>query len=298
MKRRDQTRLFSVIESDNSPPPGAYRRESGTTQDPATRHKVTWYLTGRCPQWHHPPMKSRFRLALSVALVLHTAPMSAFAACAADAMVVFDGSASMAEVGFDPSRPTRIQDARLAMRDAMPDIAPYRRVGLLVYGPGSGDACGNIDLRFAPRANAADDVISNIDALSPAGLTPLAESVARAAETLDYRNKPGVVVLVTDGNETCGGRPCALGDRLMANSTNLTVHVIGFKVLVDFFSWDNPEQQDYGDGKTVAKCLADRTGGMFVSTETVQELADALRQTLGCALIGQRNGAAQGHLPT
>lgn len=237
-------------------------------------------------------MRTSLRLAFSVGLVLHSAPMAGATGCAADAMVVFDGSSSMAEVGYDPGLPTRIEDARAAMRDAMPDIAPYRRVGLLVYGPGSGDACSNIDLRFGPRANAADDVIREIDNLTPSGLTPLAQSVERAAEALDYRTRPGIVVLVTDGNETCGGRPCALGDRLMANSTKLTVHVIGFKVLVDFFSWDNPEQQDYDDGKTVAKCLADRTGGMFVSTETVQELADALRRTLGCTVIGHGPVAA------
>jgi len=56
---------------------------------------------------------------------------------------------------------------------------------------------------------------------------------------------------------------------------------------VDFFSWDNPEQEDVGAGNTVSKCLSDRTGGLYVSTETVDELADALRVTMGCALIGQ-----------
>ena len=126
-----------------------------------------------------------------------------------------------------------------------------------------------------------------MDQLVPKGLTPLAASVRQAAEALDYRRAPGIVVLVTDGNETCGGRPCALGDALAREAADLTVHVIGFKVIVDFFSWDNPEQQSYEDGNTVAKCLADRTGGMYVSTETVDELADALRVTMGCALIGQ-----------
>ena len=37
----------------------------------------------------------------------------------------------------------------------------------------------------------------------------------------------------------------------------------------------------------VYAALADRTGGMYVSTETVDELAVALRETLGCALIGR-----------
>ncbi|WP_232796534.1 vWA domain-containing protein [Roseovarius salinarum] len=206
--------------------------------------------------------------------------------CARDAMLVFDGSASMGEIGHDPSRPTRIEEARAAMRRAMPRITPYRRVGLLVYGPGGADACSGIDLRFAPAPDAAGALIGAIGALAPGGLTPLAASVRAAARTLEYRERPGIVVLVTDGNETCGGRPCALGGALAASARDLTVHVVGFRVVQDPFSWNSPEADSY-DGQTVAKCLADRTGGLYVSTDTVDELAQALRVTLGCALIGR-----------
>ncbi len=206
--------------------------------------------------------------------------------CATDAMLVFDGSASMSEIGFDTQAATRIIEARDAMRRAMPQIAPYRRVGLIAYGPGAGDACSNIDLRFAPMPDAAAALVAEVDALRPGGLTPLAASVRVAAEVLDYRKRPGLVVLVTDGNETCGGRPCALGRELAAEARDLTVHVIGFRVVVDFFSWDSPEADTYTQGNTVAKCLADFTGGMYVSTETVEDLASALRNTLGCPLIG------------
>ncbi|MCE8006674.1 VWA domain-containing protein [Aestuariivita sp.] len=226
-------------------------------------------------------------LTLALSLAASATHLAAAPGCAADAMLVFDGSASMDELGFDIQEATRIVEARQAVREAMPDITPYRRVGLLVYGPGPLDACSNIDLRFGPIADAATPIIDAVEALDPRGLTPLAASVRQAAEALAYRSAPGIVVLVTDGNETCGGRPCALGDALAREAADLTVHVIGFKVVVDFFSWDNPEQQTYEDGKTVAKCLADRTGGLFVSTETVGELADALRTTLGCALIGR-----------
>ena len=214
--------------------------------------------------------------------------------CAVDAILVFDGSASMAQIGYDVSEPTRIVEARAAIRAAMPDITPYRRVGLLVYGPGPLEACDNIDLRFAPVERASPAIIAAIDALRPKGLTPLAASVRKAAETLDYRHKPGIVVVVTDGNETCGGRPCALGEALSREGADLTVHVIGFKVVVDFFSWDNPEQQTYDEANTVAKCMADRTGGIFVSTQTVDELADALRVTLGCPVVGLAAPAGPG----
>lgn len=214
-------------------------------------------------------------------------PAQSLADCARDAMLVFDGSASMQEIGFDIQEATRIVDARSAIRQAMPRIAPYRRVGLLIYGPGPKDACSNIDLRFGPVDQAAEPIIDEIERLNPSGMTPLAASVHAAAQTLDYERRPGIVVLVTDGNETCGGRPCALADALARTGRDLTVHVIGFKVVVDFFGWDNPEQSAFADGDTVAKCLADRTGGMFVSTQTVEELTDALQETLGCPLIGQ-----------
>jgi Ca-activated chloride channel family protein len=208
-------------------------------------------------------------------------------ACAEDAMLVFDGSGSMSEITFDIADATRIVDARIAVRRAMPEITPYRDVGLIIYGPGGVDSCGGIDLRFGPTPDAAEAILFEVDTLRPGGLTPLTASVRAAAETLEYRTHPGVVVLVTDGNETCGGRPCALGAELAATSANLQVHVIGFKVVNDFFSWNSPEHKADLEGGTVAKCLADQTGGLFVSTETVDELTAALNQTLGCALVGR-----------
>src|SRR6056297_903695 len=226
-------------------------------------------------------------LPLALALGLSALPggpaPQAAGGCARDAMPVFDGSGSMGEVGHDPTAPTRIEDARRAVRAAMPDIAPVRRVGLLTYGPGGGNACSGIDLRFDPRADAGAAVVAGIDALAPGGLTPLAASVTAAAGVL---GGAGIVVLVTDGNETCGGTPCALGARLAAERPGLTVHVIGFRVVYDPFSWNSPEAQDL-DGETVAKCQPDATGGLFVSTETVGELADALRVTLGCVVVGR-----------
>jgi Ca-activated chloride channel family protein len=200
-------------------------------------------------------------IALCLALTALPGPMpQAATGCATDAMLVFDGSGSMAEVGHDPTAATRINDARAALRRVMPEIAPYRRIGLLTYGAGGTHPCSGITRHFDPMPDAGAAVVA-------------------------YHTQPGIVVLVTDGNETCGGTPCALGKALAAEARDLTVHVIGFRVVHDPFSWNSPEAQGY-DGQTVAKCLADATGGLFVSTETVDELATALRETLGCPLIG------------
>jgi len=226
----------------------------------------------------------RIALALSCSLAL---PAEAQAPCAIDAMVVFDGSASMAEIGFDTGETNRITDARAAIARVMPDVEHFRRIGLVTYGPGPEGSCDGVRLRFPPIEAAAAQMVSEINALVPTGLTPLTDAVARAAEVLDYRLQPAIIVLVTDGNETCGGRPCALGRALEASAADLTVHVIGYKAESDFFSWDSPEANEVAQGDTVAKCLSDTTGGQFVSTETVDELVAALRGTLGCVLVGR-----------
>ena len=104
-------------------------------------------------------------------------PAQATYDCAADAMLVFDGSASMEEIGFDVSAATRIDEARVAVRRALPSIAAVRRVGLIIYGPNSGDSCAGIDLRFAPIAAADGPIIAAVEAMRPTGLTPLSASV-------------------------------------------------------------------------------------------------------------------------
>ncbi|ABV93800.1 conserved hypothetical protein [Dinoroseobacter shibae DFL 12 = DSM 16493] len=211
--------------------------------------------------------------------------------CSEDAMVVFDGSGSMSEMGFNLMDEPRIFAARRAIRQVMPQVAPVRNLGLLVYGPGPREACDNIDLRFSPIPDAAPRMIAEIDRLMPSGNTPLTASVARAAEALDYRTRPGVVVLVTDGKETCGGAPCQLAAELAADAPALTVHVIGFKLRGEHFSWDSENQHDYRQGQTVARCLADQTGGLYLTTETVDELVAALRTTLGCPIFGRLEDA-------
>lgn len=218
-------------------------------------------------------------LASVLALGVGIAPLHAQQGCARDAMVVFDGSGSMAEMGFNLLDEPRILDARRAMRTVMPQVAPVRRMGLITYGPGAKAQCDSVQLRFAPVPNAADRMISEVERLEPEGETPLTDAIAQAAAVLDYTNKPGVIVLVTDGKDTCGGAPCALAADL-ARGADMTVHVIGFRVRGEHFAW--PDQPADTAVEPVARCLADQTGGTYVHAETLDDLIVALRQTLGC----------------
>ena len=59
-------------------------------------------------------------------------------------------------------------------------------------------------------------IMSAVNAINPAGKTPLVEAVKRAADVL---HDQGTIVLLTDGEETCGGAPCELGKSLKASGT-------------------------------------------------------------------------------
>jgi Ca-activated chloride channel family protein len=146
-------------------------------------------------------------------------------------MIVFDASGSMAgnvDQGIATIKP-RIDEVRAALSTVLPSATKFRRVGLITFGPGPYNQY-NIQLNFAPLPHAAAPIMKAVDALTPAGKTPLTSAVQQAAEVLDYRNKPGVVVVVTDGEETCGRSPCELGEQLHAAALQLTVHVIGYRL--------------------------------------------------------------------
>lgn len=206
--------------------------------------------------------------------------------CTDDAMIVFDGSGSMAEMGFNAIGEPRIIEARQAMRAVLPEIAPLRRLGLVIYGPSpQGNTCENVSLRMDPQWQAAPAITAEIDALSPTGGTALTDAVRLAASRLGLGRTPaaqGEVVLVTDGKETCGGSPCQLANRIAREAPGLTVHVIGFKVRGEHWDWSNPD----AEAESVARCLAEDTGGQYVSAETLDELIGALRVTLGCNVFG------------
>ena len=200
--------------------------------------------------------------------------------CTDDAMIVFDASGSMSGnqvLGIPNSRP-RIDEVRAALARVLPSATRIRRVGLITYGPGPYNQC-NVRLDLKPTEDAFKLIMRAVNALVPAGKTPLTSAVQQAAEVLNYRSKPGVIVLVTDGEETCGGAPCELGKQLRLLGHQLTVHTIAFRY--EGFSWTG------GNSVVDLMCLANENRGIFAKANSEQELVDALEKTLDCPMISQ-----------
>ncbi len=200
--------------------------------------------------------------------------------CTDDAMIVFDVSGSMSgnqTLGIPNTRP-RIDEVRSALSHVLPSATRFRRVGLVTYGPGPYNQC-NVSLDLKPTADASKPIMRVVNRLVPAGKTPLTSGVEQAAEALDYRNKPGVIVVVTDGEETCGRSPCDLAASLHDDAAQLTIHVIGFRY--SGYSWT---------GKSSfmqLRCIANENNGLYIKANDEEELIEALKKTLDRPMLSQ-----------
>ena len=201
--------------------------------------------------------------------------------CTEDAVVVFDASGSMSgnqTLGIPNSR-ARIDEARAAFAQVVPNATKFRKVGLVTYGPGPYNQC-NVKFEFKPMPNAAFPIMSAVNTLVLGCVTPLTQGIETAADALDFRSKPGVVVVITDGEETCGRSPCDLAKQLHAAGYKLTIHVIAFRW--DYgFSWT-------GSGRVMdLMCVAQENGGLYIKANSEEELVEALEKTLDCPMVSQ-----------
>ncbi|MFD1340935.1 vWA domain-containing protein [Litorisediminicola beolgyonensis] len=201
----------------------------------------------------------------------------ASAGCYEDAMLVLDASGSMAAADIPITGPTRLDHAKSALAKVLPDLPEARRMGLMTYGAGQETSCDTVRLRVAPMPQSQGSILAEIGRLSPSGGTPLADAVRSAAEVLEHRVNPVTLVVLTDGEDTCGGAVCHLAETLRAEGRDTIVHVIGFRILE---SRHGVPQASISPG-----CLAAETGGYDLRVDTAEELTEALSRTLSCPLI-------------
>lgn len=197
-------------------------------------------------------------------------PVDPLSSCRSDAMIVFDASGSMGTTDYTLKIP-RITAAKNAMNRVLPEMEELRRLGLIVYGEGEYNQCDSIELRLRPTEHAAATLMHEIASINPRGRTPLTESVKEAAEVLNYKDQEATIVLLTDGEETCGGDPCRTAAALKAAAKGLTIHVIGYREKIG--------------GYFTSRCMAELTGGQYIPASNEEELIHALRKTLGCPFV-------------
>ena len=187
--------------------------------------------------------------------------------------LILDASGSMIETLPGAQEQTRMDAAREAMRDVIARI-PEREglnVGFRIYGHegSSSDAdrpqsCRATELLVPMDGVDTRALLEQVDAFQPTGWTPLALALETAAGDFLPRGESvtNAIIMVTDGEETCGGDPCQAAAALHAADVAVTTHVVGF-ALTD-------EQQQ------AVRCIADEGGGRLFAAEDAATLSDAV----------------------
>lgn len=150
-------------------------------------------------------------------------------------------------------------------------------VGLRVYGHRTGDkedpaiGCRDTALEVPIKGVDAAAIREKVSGIRARGRTPIEFALREAAK--DFPSAPGgdnVVILVSDGKETCGGDPCAAAKALHEAGVGLKIHVVGFDI--------KPEE------RAELECIAKAGGGRYFPADSAAGLNEALAKAQDQAL--------------
>ncbi|HSD54879.1 MAG TPA: VWA domain-containing protein [Burkholderiales bacterium] len=203
----------------------------------------------------------------------------------------------------------RIDLAKSALTDLARTVLPDGSAfALRVFGHKEAGSCRtDLELPLAPLdRNAAVARIQGLGAMNLAK-TPIGASLLKVRDDLRGVTGPMLVVLVTDGEETCGGDPKAAIQTLRAGGADVRVNIVGFAVdevvLKEtfrewarvgnggYFDAQNGEQLKSAMRATLRPTYQVLAGGKVVATGTVN--GDAIEVPSGSYKVRVLGAAAR-----
>lgn len=175
-------------------------------------------------------------------------------------MIVFDASGSM---WGQIDGKAKIDIAKSTLNNLIGELSNNQLMGLVSYGHRRKGDCNDIETILPISPLNHENFKSKLDSINPKGKTPLSASVLHAAKELKYTEDKATIILLTDGLETCDLDPCKLAENLSKDGIDFTAHVIGFDV-------GSLNQESL-------KCLANTTGGKYLTANNASELSKALK---------------------
>lgn len=173
-----------------------------------------------------------------------------------EVVLIVDGSGSMKEPF--PGASSRIDMAKRSVDNMVRGLPPGIEVGLIDF-----QSCDNVRRdKFYGDAERGQ-LIGEVSRLSPWGGTPLARSIERAGNIVSG-DVESVIVVVSDGEESCGGDPCAAARALKAAKPKAIVNVIDIS-------------GDAGS-RAVIQCVAQATGGQVLKADSAQDMMRKMQQ--------------------
>ena len=181
-------------------------------------------------------------------------------------LVILDASGSMWQKIDDRFRIEIAREALVKLvSETIPAGTPF---ALRAFGQKEPRSCRtDLEISLAPLDRTA--VVRTINAIEPQELskTPIAASLGRVGEDLGGVTGERVVVLVTDGEETCDGDPEAAIRQLTASGTDVRVNIVGFAI------------DEYALRKTF-EGWAQLGGGTYMDAQNADDLEIAISQAV------------------
>ena len=214
---------------------------------------------------------------IGFSLMLGSAVLAPFSGAAAGTgrsiALVLDASGSMnAKL---PDGQTKIDAAKAAVANLLSTLPGATRLAFRVYGHGSPTREKNCQdtallVPFGAAASNKQSVLAASSGIRAQGYTPISHVLKLAARDLAGEDAASrVVVLVSDGKETCAADPCATAKALADADARLVVHTVGLGV--------------DAAARYQLQCIANVARGIYVGADSTAELAAALVKTADAA---------------
>lgn len=176
-------------------------------------------------------------------------------------VLVLDASGSMAEESGSGTRMAEAKEALTGFADTLPEGSS---VSLRVYGHEGDNSDAGREISCASTESVYSGApyeggfTAALDDVEPVGWTPLGLAISEAADDIPADATDGIVYVVTDGIETCGGDPVVAAQDLAGAGIEPIVNVIGFQA---------------GDADQEAlRAIADAGGGKYTQADTQADL--------------------------
>lgn len=193
---------------------------------------------------------------------------------APEMIMVFDGSVSMAlsmdvtpdelqlwmenKSSLDIERePRRITLARRSAKQIVDALPADMNVNLIAAAD-----CKRVTTSKTFSFQQRSELKKTIDGIEPTGKTPLAEALMKAGKLVDGVKRDAIILLITDGEETCGGDPCEVARQLKMQKPRLQVNVVDIL--------------NTGAGN----CIASNTGGQVFAINSAHEFNQIMNEAV------------------
>jgi len=171
-------------------------------------------------------------------------------------LIILDVSGSMAET-IDGE--VKIDVAKDVLIDLLDNLPSNIHVGVRIFGLNC-----RTELLYPVGPIQGTQLRDEILAIQPTGATPIALALQETANDLQEIGDPQLLLLISDGIETCEGNPVQAAEDLIELGYDLRFHVVGFDIARNILAREQLIE------------IAQATGGVYYDANSSEGLRTAL----------------------